>query len=208
MGEGKRLPLALLALLTLVGVGAGCASSPRTDFFMLSSGLPDGMSGQHDGARNGAHNGDRSTPGGRSVIVEPAALPELVDRPQLVIQTDAQQVVILDQQRWAEPLRAGISRVVADSLGKQLGHREVSSREEVIRKPDCRVRLDVRRLEARAGQAVTIETLWVVACQDRPRRSGWSAAREPVAGAGQAAMIAAHGRALDRLSRDIAPALR
>jgi uncharacterized lipoprotein YmbA len=180
-----RPSLFLLALLS------ACASSPPEQFYALSSGM------------SAAAAAPRAA---RSVVVGPAALPEMVDRPQLVTVRPPNMVSILDQQRWAEPLRAGVPRVVAEDLGQLLGW-QASTREEVIGAPDCRVALDIRRFEARPAVAVDIEALWTVACRGETRRSGRTAARAPVAGRELAAVVAAYGVALASVSRDVAGAL-
>jgi uncharacterized protein len=168
---------------------SGCASAPPERFYTLSSGLP-----------AAANEVDRS-------VVVGATLPELIDRPQLVVRTDAQQVAILEQQRWAEPLRAGIPRVVAENLGKLLGTRQVSTSDQVITTPDCRVHLDIRRFDAHPGVAVDVEALWSVACVGAGKRTGQSAAHAVVDSAGYEGVVAAQGRALDSVSRDIAQVL-
>jgi uncharacterized lipoprotein YmbA len=180
--------------LGALALTASCATTAKESFYVLSSSAPEALAAP--------------APGERRVIVEAAALPDLVDRPQLVVHEDTHRVAILEQQRWGEPLRAGIARVVADSLGRQLGVKTVSSREDALRDPDCRVSLDVRRFEARPADKVTVETLWTLACTGAPRRTGWSTWREPVLAADHAAIVAAQGRALDRLSADIARAVR
>jgi uncharacterized lipoprotein YmbA len=174
--------------LLLLAVLSGCASSPPEHFYALSSGMR-----------------AAATPpeAGRSVVVAPAALPELVDRPQLVTVRPPNQVSILDQQRWAEPLRAGVPRVVAEDLAALLGW-QVSTREEVIGPPDCRVAMDIRRFEARPAVAVDVEALWTVACRGEARRVGRTAARAPVAGGDLQAVVAAYGVALGAVSRDLA----
>jgi uncharacterized protein len=181
---------ALTALLGLLAAGAGCASTPHQSFYTLSA----GVAAAEAAAR------------GPSVVVGRAALPELVDRPQLVVRAGANEVTILEQQRWAEPLRDAIPRVVAQNLAQLLATGEVSTRDEVIRDPACRVNLDVRRFEARAGAAVEVEALWTVVCAGADRRVGQSRVRQPVAGAGYGALVVAQGRALDAVSRDIGQA--
>jgi uncharacterized lipoprotein YmbA len=176
----------LAGLLVALGL-VGCASAPQR-MYALAAGVEAG-------------GGDAE----RSVVVR-AALPELVDRPQLVMRTGANQVTLLEQQRWAEPLRAGIPRVVAEDLGRLLGTRRVSNRADVIGDPDCRVLLDVRRFDSEP-RAASVEALWTVTCGP-VRRTGQTAAREPTAGGGVEALVAAHGRALDTISRAIAQALR
>jgi uncharacterized lipoprotein YmbA len=142
------------------------------------------------------------------VVVAPAALPELIDRPQLVTFGDAHQVVILEQQRWAEPLRAAIPRVVAEGLGRRLGPAQVSTRDEALRSPDCRVYLDVRRLDARREVAVDLEALWTVACKGGIGVRGRTVARVPIRGPSTEALVVAQGGALGVLTVDLAGALR
>jgi len=183
----RNRPVVLL-LVALLLAALGCASAPPQSFYTLSSGL-------------------RPAPGvprpGPSVVVGRAAVPDLVDRPQLVVQAGGNRVVILEQQRWAEPLRAAIPRVVAENLGQVLGGGRVSTRDEVISQPDCRVDLDVRRFDARPGAAVEIDALWTVSCGGTAPRVGQSLVREPVRGRDYQAVVVAHGRALDSVSRDI-----
>ncbi|HET6146520.1 MAG TPA: PqiC family protein [Polyangia bacterium] len=188
-------PAATWATLATLTALAGCASAPAR-FYTLS--LPGDESAQRPA-------GD---PLGPTVVVAPAAVPELVDRPQLVILTGAHQVVILEQQRWAEPLRAAIPRVVAEGLGRQLGAAQVSTRDEALRSPDCRVYLDVRRFDARRELAVDLEALWTVSCAGGVKRGGRTLARAPVQGAGTEAIVIAQGRALRELTLDLARALR
>jgi uncharacterized protein len=181
-------------IATLGGLGfSACASAPD-NFYALSAGIT-----------------EVAPPAGgvRAVVVEPAALPDVVDRPQMVMKGQGNQVSILEQQRWAEPLRAGIPRVVAENLTKLLGTAQVSTRSEVIRNPDCRVLIDVRRFDSEPGQAVVLEALWTLVFNEAaPRRTGQSVAREKVTGTETDALVAAHSRALAVLSRDIAGALR
>jgi uncharacterized lipoprotein YmbA len=176
----------------LVVVLAGCATAPPESFYTLSS-----------GSRVGVVPRD----GGRSVVVAPAALPEIVDRPQLVMVAEPNRVAILEQQRWAEPLRAGIPRVVAENLGNLIGSARVSTRDDAIGSPDCRVSIDVRRFDARPGAAVTVDALWTVSCAGAPKRTGQSTANEPVIGPRTRGVVAAYGRALEAVSRDIADAI-
>jgi uncharacterized protein len=185
-------------LVALAGL-AGCGTATER-FYALSAGLSPAAAPVQPGS--GFNH---------SVVVSPAALPELVDRPQLVVRAQANRVTILEQQRWAEPLRAGVARVVAENLARSLGTHQISTRDDVISKADCQVSLDVRRFDAQPDSAVTVETLWTVVCIDLGKRAGQTVAREAIAKGKDAELdgvVAAHGRALDALSRDIALALR
>jgi uncharacterized lipoprotein YmbA len=65
------------------------------------------------------------------------------------------------------------------------------------------------RFDALPGEAVTIDAQWVVRVPGKPTPiAGRSVVREPVAGAGAAPLVAAQSRALAKVSRDIAAAIR
>jgi uncharacterized lipoprotein YmbA len=88
---------------------------------------------------------------------------------------------------------------------------QVSTRDQVIQRPDCRVNLDVRRFQySRAARVVSVDALWTVACAGQDKRMGQTVVREGVAGGEPSvdAVVTAQGRALAPLSRDIALALR
>jgi uncharacterized protein len=194
---GFGMALRLLAAVMVLTASA-CATAPPERLYKLSPGV------------RSAARPDREH--SRSVVVAQAVLPEVVDRPQLVLRADENRVTILEQQRWAEPLRSGVSRVIAEDLAELLGIWRVSSRDDVVESPDCRVRLDFRHFEiARGGTAVRVEALWTVACAGSVETMGRSAVEEkitgPVTGSSFDAVVAAHGRALDSVSRDIAVAL-
>jgi uncharacterized protein len=189
-----RLRNGLVAGLVGLVALAGCATAPPERFYSLSSGLP-----AADGARAAQ---------ARTVVVAPAAMPDLVDRPQLVLHTGEHEVAILEQQRWAEPLRTSVPRVVAENLARLHGDLRVSTRDDAIGTPDCRVSLDIRRFQySRAASNVTVEALWTVSCADTEPRTGRSVAREIVADPSVDAIVRAQGRALGPVSRDIARVL-
>lgn len=138
-----------------------------------------------------------------SVAVGPVAVPDMVDRPQIVVRLNANQVQIVEQARWAEPLKSAIARVVAANVATALGARVAGNRNGDA---DYRIALDVQRFESPAD-AVLIETLWTITSKDG-RKSGRSLVREKIAGRDYTALAAAHSAALAALSREIAAAIR
>lgn len=189
---GAVIALGLPALL------AGCASVPAQNFYTL-------------GAVAAPAGADAANPAsGSSVTVDPANIPELVDRPQFVITAGESRVAILEQQRWAEPLKSQIARTVAMNLGRILGTARASTRPPAGGvDADYRVGLDVQRFESRPGEAAILEVLWTVRRAGAPgEKSGRSTLREGVDAQGYNALVAAHGRALASLSREIAAAMR
>lgn len=181
---------ALLCVLVL----AAC-SSPRANFYTLS---PDATL-----ERTGA-----ALP--VSVVVGPVTVPELVDRPQLVTRLSDNQVVLNEFSRWGEPLKSGVADAIAGDLARLLGSERVSvSSQTVAGTEACRVRVDIVRFDSMPGDAVAVDALWTVKVAGRDALiTGRSTVREKVSGPDDAALIAAHSRALASVSRDIAAAIR
>ena len=184
---------------------AACGAVPTQNYYVLNS----------VAASPSATAGSRPATG-ISILVDPAHVPEAVDRPQLVISDSDNQVTILEQQRWAEPLRAAIPQVIALDLASAIDGARVSVAPSITGDDTHRLSLDVQRFESRPGSHVAIEIAWTLrryggnagADPAAATRSGRSAAREPVTGAGYDAIANAHSRALSAISRDIAAAIR
>jgi uncharacterized lipoprotein YmbA len=145
-----------------------------------------------------------------AIVVGPVTLPEVVDRPQLVVRIGANEVAILEQHRWAEPLRSEIPRLIARTLSQLLGTSRVSAYpESASQEAGLRVAIDIQRFEAAPGIEVSVEALWSVRRLPGGKpTTGRSIVREPIAGEGYDAVVAAYGRALAALSRDLAQAVR
>ena len=83
-----------LALMALLGA---CGSSPAPRYYTLGAGadIAPAIGAEADAL---------------SIWVAPVALPEAVDRPQLVARVAPNRVAILHRQRRAEPLACALSR--------------------------------------------------------------------------------------------------
>jgi uncharacterized protein len=175
---------------------AGCSRSPRVTFYTLEP-----------GAQVETAAAVTVVP---AIAVGPVTLPELVDRPQLVVRVAANRVEILETHRWAEPLKSEIPRLIAENLRRLLGSRRVSSYlQHAGVDADYRVLVDIQRFESSPGEAVTVEAVWSLrrAAGGTPK-TGRSLVREPVDAVGYDPMVAAYGRALLAVSRDLAGAIR
>jgi hypothetical protein len=173
--------------LLLVLILGACSSPPRERFYTLDGPEP-----------------PAAAEGAPSIAVGPVSIPDLVDRPQLVVRTGANQVQIVEQARWAEPLKGAIARVVAANVATALGGRVAGQRDGAA---DYRVTLDVQRFESGDDGAV-IDVAWTVVARSGERRSGRSVARERVQRKEYDALVAAHSAALAAISRDIAVAIK
>jgi len=165
----------------------GCSTPPRERFYTLDAPEP-----------------PVAAPDAASLAVWPVSVPEMVDRPQFVVRTTANEVMIAEQARWAEPLKGAIARVVAANLAANLGMRLASARNDA----DYRVTLDVLRFDSGPEKAVLIDAAWTVIGPKGVRRTGRSVVREKTASKYYDALAAAHSVALAAMSREIAAAIR
>jgi uncharacterized lipoprotein YmbA len=173
---------------------AGCASS-KAEFYTLSAEAP----------RESATRGSPVT-----VLVVAVSVPELVDRPQIVVRAGANHVNIDEFARWAEPLKSQIPRVVVADLSQLLNSPLVSTSPiGGDAAAAWRVRIDVRRFDASLGDVATVDVLWSVLPPGKaPPITGRTIASEPCAGAGYDAAVVAWSRALATVSSAIAAGIR
>lgn len=175
----------------------GCGSSPNVHFYTLSS--------------SAAPAGGEATPAGAipSVGLGPITLPDVVDRPQFVLRTGGNKVVIAEEHRWAEPLKSEIPRVIAENLSRILGVKQVWSYPQgAAETADIRVLVNVQRFDSTPDEAATIDVSWTVQRKPGEPVPGRSLVKEAANGSGYDALAAAHNRALASVSRDIAAAIR
>jgi uncharacterized lipoprotein YmbA len=145
-----------------------------------------------------------------AVHVAPASVPETLDRPELVLRVSATELAIDDRHLWAEPLRTGIARAVAERLARQLDGAQVSASEQRGTPGDVEVTIDVQDLDVGLTWGAAIEVAWTIRwAKDGRIRSGRSAGRaRSMGGESHDAAVAACGVALDAVSDDIARSVR
>jgi len=185
-----RFPL-ILGLVALAAVG--CGTTPTSSFYTLAS-----ESARAIGAREDY-----------SLAIASVRVPAMVDRPQMVIRLDQSRVDLLEQHRWAEPLRDQIGNIVALNLSALLGQKQVfAGSAPGLPEPDVRVRIDVLSFESRLGSSAQLDAVWSVRAKgSEETRVGRSRVSE-IAAQGHAEIAAAHSRGLAKLSADIAAAVK
>jgi len=183
---------ALLMVCGLAGLGAGCSSSP-SHFYTLSATAAPGAS-----------------PSKLSVAVGLVSVPSAVDRPQIVVNTGANEVSIDDFNRWAAPLQDNITRVVAENLVVLLGTPRVTLFPPALNSDiDYRVQIEIRTFESTLGKSVSLDAVWTVRrTRDGRIETGRTSVREPISDGSFDALAAAHSRGVAKLSQDIADAVR
>jgi uncharacterized lipoprotein YmbA len=186
----------LLALVLVPAfLAAGClgGGSAPTRFYVLAPGEMAAVTG----------------PGALTVGLGPVGLAAYLDRPQIVTRPAADKIDLGEFDQWGEPLRDGISRVLAEDLARQMPSVRISIFPwrglEQIR---YQVIVDVTRLDGPAGGELALEARWrILDSAGREMAATTTRLTEATGGAGYSPMVSAISRALAALSREMAQAL-
>jgi uncharacterized lipoprotein YmbA len=194
---GKPTVFVLCALLVII---LGCSRTQTTRFYTLNA--------LTDPQTNGR---PVSSGGGIAVGLGPIRLPAYLDRPQIVTRVKPNEVRFAEFHRWAGPLDADVSRILAENLSILLGTERIALYPWKHTTPiDCRVEIDISRLDGNPGDVVMLQSQWIIFSKDR--KKAWatktSTFSEPTGGKGYEALVAAQSRALAALGREIAEAIK
>ena len=199
---GFRGKLVAVFLGICLFAAGGCASSKPARFYTLSP----------MGAPGDLH---KSVPAGQGVAVAigPVAIPDYLDRPQIVSRSGPRELTLSEFDRWAGSLEEDISRVLAENLSVLLAPDDVT----VLRwggganpiPAEYRVGVEMLRFDGTVGNSVFLAARWSVwREEEREMLSvGESNIREPVEGQEPADLVEAMSRALETLGREIAAAI-
>jgi uncharacterized protein len=197
--EGLAWCVAVVIVGTVL-VGCGGGAAVRESFYTLSA-----------PAAGGSTSTSTAATSNLAIFVGPVSVPESVDRTQMVLRTGANEVEVSEKYRWAEPLKSAVPRVIAETLTRELGtQRVLTSRSAAALPVDYRVAIEVQRFDSSLTEGATIDALWTItpsAARGGSARTGRTRVTEPASG-DPATLAAAHSRALDKVGRDIAAALR
>lgn len=187
-----RTSRSLLLVLAL----AGCASSPATRHYTLSAPVP-------PETRAG-------TPAGLAVSVGPVAIPAVVDRPQIVTALGPNEVWPDEFNRWASPLADGVGLAVVGHLAVALPSPNVVLLTQSADGPaQTQVAIEIQRFDSVPGSHALLDALVTVRNASTGRVVVTrTTVREPSPDRSYDALVAAHSRAVARLSADIATAIR
>jgi uncharacterized lipoprotein YmbA len=102
---------AWLSLFVVLVTTAACSSSPDIRYYTLSA---------EGTAPSGTHS-PTTFPGRGPYAIARVNIPDMLDRPQIVLRTSTNAVEILEYDRWAAPLADQLERVLAADLAARLG---------------------------------------------------------------------------------------
>ena len=187
----------IATLIITIGILAiaGCAPTPPPTYFQLEEPASIQLSGIGRGV---------------AVGVGPLNLPSYLDRPQIVTRATEHQLELSEFNRWAEPLKESLLRVIAVNLSNKLE----STRIFVIPRRssgvplEFKVEINVARFDGRLGGEVLLVARWILTDQDSQVISTKvSIIKEQSTGDGYDELIQAQNKTLHQLSDEIAKAI-
>jgi uncharacterized lipoprotein YmbA len=184
-----------LALAIVVTAG-GCARTPAVRYYTI----PGAESAWAESAQRPRY----------TVRVAAPTVPDVLDRPELVLRLSPTEVAVDDGHHWAEPLPSAVGRAVSADLAHALAGAHVTFADDLDgRDPaDVELYLEVRRFDLELGRQVDLEIVWAALWTDGRWRAGRAFARAAALGAGYDALAASCAKALAAVTDDIARGLR
>lgn len=190
----KQLPVSMLCGLFVLLTLVGCGRSPQTSFYTLMPLVAEVTTLRQEGP---------------SIAIASVTLPELVDRPQLVVPDTGTRVAILESQRWAEPLKSAIPRLLAENISRLMSSARISAYpQHAANSADYRLFVDLQRFEL-VGSTVVVDALWEIRSAKGVKSStGRSKLAEPIGSTDYEAVVAGYSRAMATLSKEMVQSLR
>ncbi|BFU92756.1 MAG: lipoprotein [Nitrospira sp.] len=142
----------ILFILGVVIGAAGCARATQERFYTLADHMPDGT-------------GDAPI-GNDFVEILPVSLPELLDRPQVVLYDEAGRVRLLEEDRWAAPLKSEIRRSISEKVRHRLGmidmYHTPAPLGESAKGKIYRITVSVESFKVAPGHGTMMQAVWAV----------------------------------------------
>lgn len=143
-----------------------------------------------------------------AIEMVPIGVPELVDRPQIVVRLPGEQGVrVLEQQRWASPLREEMRNALGFALSSRLNARDVYGidRPEL---PIYRIAATVQRFETIIDGRSTLQAAWSVRAPDTDRLSNCQSTFQFATGKDIGSALTGYRHAIDELAQAISSVVR
>ena len=145
------------------------------------------------------------------VGVGPIAMPQYLDRSEMVVRAGDSQIVALPNARWGEPLAPNFGHVLAEDLAVELGTVQVVVFPWYAAiQPTYGVAMDVQRFELADDGEVHLQARWIV--RRLPERTvaavRETTVAEPAVRSDPGSIAAAMSRAVAALGKEVAVAIR
>lgn len=187
--------IATMIVAMSVLIISGCARTPPPTYYQLEELANIQLSGIERGV---------------AVGVGPLNLPSYLDRPQIVTRATEHQLELSEFNRWAEPLKESILRVIAVNLSNKLESTRVFGlpRRDSGVPLEFKVEINIARFDGRLGGEVLLVARWILTDQESQAiLTKVSIIREQSSGEGYDELIQAQNKILRTLSDEIAEAI-
>ena len=192
-----------LAMMICWLVLAGCLGGPSapTNFYMLSPLSP-----------SQAGTAAATAEGRIRISLATVVVPEYLNRNEIVVNLDNTVYRLAEFNQWAEPLNDNLTRVLAVNLTNLLQEDSItvflSSDSSIL--PDYRLEVDVVRLDGNLGGQAALVARWALLAGEEDdlilmRRLEY---QEPATDQTYKGLVLAKSRMVEKLSRDIAAAVK
>lgn len=151
-----------LSLLSLAVGLAACSSPPPRLYLLNAEQVQQSQHAEISGSRDQARR-DVATPPTAIKAGLSVTIPDYLDRPDMVVRSNSNELAPLPDARWAEDLSITTSRVMASDLSAALpGADIVAWPTRVERSINYRIEVDLTKFESDASGTVEIEGRWAL----------------------------------------------
>lgn len=149
MTNSRSLACASLAAI-VIALGACGTSAPDRYYFL---GLEANQSPRVAPSNSGFAG---------AIVVAVTGVPESADRPNLVMETGVNELALLENDRWAEPLKYGIERALSESIARALPRSTIAVSRKSVAPDTTRVSVRVDALRLTYDGNAIVEATWSI----------------------------------------------
>jgi hypothetical protein len=146
-----------------------------------------------------------------AIGIGPLELPAYLDRPQIVTRLSNNELNLAEFDKWAEPLRDNLIRVLAENISSLLCTEPITVFPwKSYTRIDYQVAVEIIQMDGKLGGKTSMTARWSI-LEGEDKNPLWlkrSSYIESVDGSGYTAFVAAQSRLVDALSREIAETLK
>ena len=183
-------------LTVIMMVSTGCGTSPKPDFYHLEQDASTQLTGLERGLAIG---------------IGPVNMAPYLDRPQIVTRSGNHRLEMSEFNRWSEPLKISVSRVIGVNLSNLMETNRVYllPRRNKSIPLDYQVAIDIPRFDGQLGGDARLTARWSLYRTDgQALLTKVSIITEATEGEGFEHLVAAENLTLQKLSQEIADAIR